>query len=205
MKDPAFVLEYSPAGEDRLRPWHSIRMPTFELTDEESRAIVRYFAALSGAPADFESAVEDGLQIKGEGYPRTYDLKDPNDVEGVKKKIRRTVYSRLDEADAMFEEYACKSCHFPDSAGKSTAPNFRHTLNGRLRGVWIERWLWGPFKLQAGTQMPTFFGKEKPKAQDKRFFQVDPKNPDTDQAHSRTSAEQVRALRDYIRYHYKDE
>ena len=55
----------------------------------------------------------DGLATKGEGYPRTFKLKDLTDKEG-KRKIDKTVYSRLEEADAMFTEYACKSCHSND-------------------------------------------------------------------------------------------
>ena len=171
LKDPAFVLQYSPKGEDRVRPWHSIRMPTFEMSDEETRALVRYFAALSREASDFESGAGDSLAHKGEGYPKTFSLKDPTDAEG-KRMVDKTVYSRVEEAEAMFAEYACKSCHSndPDVPMANRAPNFRHTFNGRLRDAWIARWLWGPYKLQRGTKMPTFFGQDAPKPQDKRFF-----------------------------------
>jgi hypothetical protein len=72
-------------------------------------------------------------------------------------------------------------------------------MNGRLRGPWIETWLWGPYKLQQGTKMPTFFGRTDPKPQGigDDFFKADTPG---DQAER-----QVWALRDYILHHYKDE
>jgi cytochrome c2 len=200
MKAPDFVLEYSPEGQDRVRPWHTIRMPTFNLSDEEARAVVRYFAALSRVTPDFESEQPDTLLGKGEGYPKTFEVKDPNDATG-ERKVKREAKDPLGEADTLFEVYACKSCHSedPNIPIENRAPNFRHTMNGRLRGPWIETWLWGPYKLQQGTKMPTFFGRKEPKPQSvgEDYFKADTPG---DQAER-----QIWALRDYILYHYKDE
>jgi len=197
MKDPAFVLGYSPPGQDRVRPWHSIRMPTFPLSDEDSRAVVRYFAALSGVMADFESEPPDSLAKKGTGYPRRFSVKDADDPD---RKVEVTVADRLAETELMFRVYACKSCHSEDPKIpiENRAPNFRHTSNGRLRPDWIQTWLWGPSKLQVGTKMPTFFGNAKP--QDARFFKFEGEN-----AAERSAARQILSLRDYILNHYKDE
>ncbi|MHC4223601.1 MAG: c-type cytochrome [Planctomycetota bacterium] len=202
MNDPAFVAIPGVAGTDRLPPWHSIRMPTFHLTDEESRALVRYFAALSEVPADFETTEPDGLTGPGTQFARAKDLKvkDPKDKT---RDMNVTAQNRLEEARAMFLQYQCKSCHSsdPNIPIENRAPDFRHTREGRLREAWIETWLWGPYKLQPGTAMPSFFerevdGRRVPAAQDKQFFAERPKVQ---------ADEQIRALRDFVRHHYTEE
>jgi len=197
MKDPAFVTIPGVENSDRVRPWHSIRMPTFHLTDEESRAVVRYFAALSNEPADFESTPEDSLVGPDAQYDeaKTLTLSDPDDRT---KKYTKRVDDRLVEARMLFQELQCKSCHAPGAPIANQAPNFRHTLAGRLRDQWIETWLWNPSLLQPGTAMPTFFANEEgPIVQDPQFFTHGPAETQADR--------QIRALRDYIRHHYREE
>jgi len=198
MKNPAFVAESDVAKgvatADRVRPWHSIRMPTFQLSDEEARAIVRYFAALSDASPDFETTEKDSLTGPDAQYAQAVvrTIKDPDDAEG-KRKLRITVNNRLEETKVLFKALACKSCHSYDADVKTQAPNFRHTHEGRLRANWLRTWLWNPSKLQPGTAMPTFFANDQgPKTDFKEFFGGDPD-------------QQIRALRDYIRWHYKEE
>ena len=196
-KDPTFVAIPGEAGSDRVRPWHSIRMPTFHFTDEESRSLVKYFAALSGAPADFESAPDDGLTGPDARYdkPVTLTLKDPDDPT---KKYTTRAANRLEEARMLFQELQCKSCHTTAGDPATQAPDFRHTRQGRLREEWIEYWLWNPSKLQPGTAMPTFFANDRgPMTQDAQFFADGPPDRQPDR--------QIRALRDYIRYHYREE
>ena len=198
MKNPLFIEIPGEAGTDRIRPWHSIRMPSFGFNDEEGRAVVRYFSALSRVPSDFESPEADSL-VDAEsdvGYPKRLRIIDPKDKT---KEIRVSVNNRLEEADALFQQYQCKSCHSSDESIPigNRAPNFRLTRGGRLRGAWIETWLWNPSKLQAGTAMPAFFITEKagvkvPNAQDAQFFGG---VPDA----------QIQTLRDYIRHHYREE
>ena len=60
----------------------------------------------------------------------------------------------------------------------------------RLRPDWMRLWLYGPGKLQAGTAMPGFFNKGLP--QDKQYFDGD-------------AEKQIRALVDYLTYHYGNE
>jgi mono/diheme cytochrome c family protein len=198
MKDPVFIEIRGEKGTDRIRPWHSIRMPSFGLTDEESRAVVRYFSALSRVPSDFESTAPDGLvdDESAVGYPKRLKIVDPKDKT---REISVTVNNRLEEAGAIFQQYQCKSCHSSDESIPigNRAPNFRLTRGGRLREAWIETWLWNPAKLQAGTAMPAFFitqsaGQTVPKAQDEQFF-------------GGVADIQIQALRDYIRHHYTEE
>jgi len=193
MKDPAFVAIDGVPGSDRVRPWHSIRMPTFHLTDDEARVIVRYFAALSRAPQDFESLPDDSLT----GPAARYDsgklrvIKDLSDPEG-KRKLEFRVKSRLEEVDVLFQALECRKCHSNDAELETAAPHFRHTRAGRLRPEWIETWLWNPSRLQPGTAMPTFFANDKgPKTDFENFFGGSPDD-------------QIRALRDFIRWHYDD-
>jgi cytochrome c2 len=194
MRDPSFVGEVPGIPDsDRVRPWHAIRMPTFNLTDDESRTIVRYFAALSKAPNDFESVEPDSLVGPGAKFAKSEvrEIKDLNDPEG-KKKLRYDVDNRLRETEILFAALECKKCHSNDAELETAAPNFRHTRAGRLRPEWIRTWLWNPSKLQPGTAMPTFFASEKgPKTDFKAF-------------HGGSPDDQIRALRDYIRWHYDD-
>ncbi|MHC4953352.1 MAG: c-type cytochrome [Planctomycetota bacterium] len=194
MKDPDFVSIEGQKGSDRVRPWHSIRMPTFHLDDDETRALVRYFAALSDASPDFEGKPKDSLVGKDAQYkkPLVRTIKDPDDAEG-KRELRIIVRNRLEETQALFKALACKSCHSLDADVKTQAPNFRHTRGGRLHSEWLKTWLWNPSKLQPGTAMPTFFADDKgPKTDFEQFFGGSPD-------------EQIRALRDYIRWHYREE
>jgi cytochrome c2 len=193
MKEPAFVAIDGVADSDRVRPWHAIRMPTFELSDDEARKIVRYFAALSEAPNDFESVEPDSLVGADARFAQeqTREIKDLNDPEG-KKKLRFQVGDRLAETEILFRALECKKCHSTEAELENAAPNFRHTRGGRLRPAWIRKWLWNPSKLQPGTAMPTFFANEKgPKTDFKAF-------------HGGIPDDQIRALRDYIRWHYDD-
>ncbi|MEM8885131.1 MAG: hypothetical protein AAGD14_13765 [Planctomycetota bacterium] len=193
MKNPAFVTVEGVPNGDRVRPWHSIRMPTFHLTDDEARGFVRYFAALSSAPNDFESVEKDWLSGPDSLFERAkrLQMKDPDDAEG-KRLLTFDVDNRLDETKVLFKAMACKSCHDDNADIQNAAPNFRHTRAGRLRPEWIRIWLWNPSKLQAGTAMPSFFADEKgPKTDFKDY-------------HAGIPDDQIRALRDYIRWHYKD-
>jgi cytochrome c551/c552 len=190
LKDPAFVTIPGVEGSDKVRPWFSIRMPTFHLSDDEARALVRYFSALSGVPADFETGEPDSLS--GPDYKEAKKLTLTR-LEDRTKTYETDARNRLEETRFMFQEYQCKSCHSKEAKLESAAPDFRHTRGGRLRDTWIMDWLWGPLKLQPGTAMPVFFADEKgPKAQDPQFFGAN-------------AEEQIRALRDFVRHHYREE
>ena len=56
----------------RLRPWLSVRMPTFELNDEEASGIVSYFAALDGydiGPVVLEARGEAHTGLRAHAMP----------------------------------------------------------------------------------------------------------------------------------------
>lgn len=176
-------------GPYELRPFHSIRMPTFGFTDRENEALVAYFSALSRAPYPFETVLPDSLEAPDYPQPKTLQVKDPADPT---KKVPLVVRSRLEEARALFTEYQCKSCHSTDPKVNPTdrAPDFLHTRrDGRLRADWIPTWMWDPGKLLPQTSMPSFFAKGS--VQDTQFFDG-------------VAAEQIRALTDYLLHHYQE-
>lgn len=132
---PQWLFQFIKKPET-LRPWLSIRMPTFNLTNKEVSSIGRYFAARSDA-----------------SFPYTYyaDLPEPS------KEVART-------GKIMFDEMQCLSCHVikgdlsgysPDEIAK-LAPNLK-LANERLRHEWISEWLKDPQIKLPGTRMPQFF------------------------------------------------
>jgi len=195
LKSPPFEEIPGVAGSDRIRPWFSIRMPTFHFSDEEARALVRYFSALSDMPADFETGAPDSLDpALPENRFQEIQRRELTNPDDRTKKYSAEARDRLEETRLMFQEYQCKSCHSKEAKPESAAPDFRHARNGRLRDSWIVDWLWGPLKLQPGTAMPVFFvdSQGNPRAQDEQFFGGIPD-------------EQIRALRDFVRHHYREE
>ena len=191
LKDPVFIALPGVAGSDRIRPWYSIRMPTFHFSDEEARALNRYFSALSRVPSDFETGEPDSISDTQYPSPKRFELTDPNNPQ---KTYSAEARSSVEETRLMFQAYQCKSCHSKEAKVESAAPDFRLSRGGRLRDTWIVDWLWGPLKLQPGTAMPVFFvdSKGTPRPQDPQFL-------------GGITDDQIRALRDFVRHHYREE
>jgi mono/diheme cytochrome c family protein/predicted nucleic acid-binding Zn-ribbon protein len=117
-----------------LRPWLKVRMPTFNLTDEETTALVDYFAALEGVELPFVHT-------------------DPHDVPRENLEAAKILMSE--------EYFACFSCHqrgdqAPEGPPEGWAPDLA-MANQRLRPDWIVRWLRNPQAVQPGTKMPSFY------------------------------------------------
>ncbi|MBE2251014.1 MAG: cytochrome c [Myxococcus sp.] len=115
----------------RVRPWLSVRMPTFALEDREVEALLRSFAARSGQPFPFE---REAPLLAGPG-------------------------ERAD-ATFLLEKMQCARCHAV-GAGRDVKPAERApdlTLAaGRLKPGWMRAWLLDPQALQPGTRMPAYF------------------------------------------------
>ncbi len=172
-----------------IRPWLTVRMPKFNLSDEDASSIVAYFSSLSDAK-----------------YPYEFDYF--GDVQ-VPERERKA-------GEKLFEMFKCMSCH-PVSMDPSTkgsqvvnlGPNLG-LAKDRLRHEWIARWILEPEVIQPGTKMPTNF----PKMGDKRVSFVPnllktPQFKDTKQyfenlfgseldAFLADPVWQTRAIRDYI-------
>jgi len=117
-----------------IRPWLSIRMPTFSLSDEETYTAVHYFAGLDMVESPF-----------------TYI--NVGDYVGSNVEAGRTLASQ--------DYLSCFSCHvrggkFPEGEKDSWAPDLA-MASKRLRPAWIIDWLHDPQKLLPGTKMPSFY------------------------------------------------
>ena len=118
-----------------IRPWLTVRMPTFNLPDDHARKLAHYFAALDDQPfPDFEPP---------ERKP------DPKFME---------------VGEEIVDLFKCEQCHPVGDVGAAAAalgaanlaPDLR-LAKSRLRPAWIDDWLLDPQALQEGTNMPTFF------------------------------------------------
>lgn len=117
-----------------LRPWLQLRMPTFNLSDEEARTIVDYFTALVK------------LEVP---YVYVDRSKIPSEYIVAGKKLMSTDY------------FACFSCHQqgdtkPEGPPEGWAPDLTIAKH-RLNPEWIIRWIHDPQKLMPGTKMPSFY------------------------------------------------
>jgi cytochrome c2 len=116
----------------KIRPWLSVRMPTFSFPDEQATSLVAMFSAFDNAQ-----------------YPYPYyNVKNEQPEKAI--------------GDALFTNLKCQSCHVigdvklsPDEAMKA-APNLMLAKH-RLRPEWIVKWLSNPDWVQPGTRMPSFW------------------------------------------------
>jgi cytochrome c2 len=119
-------------GENRngVRTYLRVRMPTFNFSPNELRALVRFFLAASAQQEPY---------IKPQAEPLTTQEKDL--------------------ARALFTSQAapCLKCHMTGDPGHdatATAPNFLNA-GERLKEDWTVRWLLDPQRIMPGTLMPS--------------------------------------------------
>ena len=95
---------------------------------------------------DHKNIIAQGFQAKAE--QKTFE----NNFEEVKwEKGERKA------ALALFEDYACTSCHAGGfTKDEELAPNLYHAKK-RLRGSWIKKWLKNPMAILPYTNMPNFW------------------------------------------------
>lgn len=115
-----------------IRPWLNLRMPTFNLTDEEITTIGKYFLALNKQ--------EIGL--------RDYASMEMD-------------HASLQAGKVLFEDLQCLSCHYTGviPEGKTPAdlaPNLALAAK-RLKPEWVLDWIATPDMIQPGTRMPSFY------------------------------------------------
>jgi mono/diheme cytochrome c family protein len=117
-----------------IRPWLSLRMPTFGLTDEEANAVVQYFGSLDRVQVPFVHLVKAAFS--------------PASVEAGKLLTSKDYFD-------------CFSCHQrgaqkPQGPPEGWAPDLA-LAHARLNPDWIVKWLHDPQKVMPGTKMPSFF------------------------------------------------
>lgn len=112
-----------------IRPGLEVRMPSFNLSDEERNAIVSMFQH----KAKVKTLVDTSDLVQWEPGERKAALQ-------------------------LWDELACISCHSAgfDAEMDPTAPNL-YFAKRRLRPSWVKKWLAGPDKILPGTLMPSFW------------------------------------------------
>lgn len=136
LKDPTVMT---------MRPWLTVRMPTFHFTDAEANRLVQYFAAEGEEPA----------------FDTTKRITPP---------ARNVAIGQV-----IFDMLKCVQCHQtggPVPQGEwspldppvienlaSSAPNLQ-LARPRLRHDWIDDWIRRPNEMIPGTRMPTNFPRD---------------------------------------------
>lgn len=115
-----------------IRPWLTVHMPSFGLSDEELKILVEYFTLLTG----------EQISYHGENLPASDETK-------------------LGAGKELFDKLQCVKCHQLSGEGASMdasflAPDISMTKK-RLKPEWVRLWIEDPQKLDPGTLMPGFF------------------------------------------------
>ena len=111
-----------------IRPWLKVRMPSFNLSNEEKNSLVSYFQGISHVQT-FEDNQSEVVWEPGE----------------------------RDAAKKLFNNLNCVSCHSTDFTNDPpSAPNL-YQAKRRLRPAWIRKWLENPQAILEGTVMPSFW------------------------------------------------
>jgi cytochrome c2 len=119
----------------KMRPWLTVRMPTFQFSDDEVNTVVSYFASRDAA------------------YPLTTA---PVAAHPRELAVGQVVFD-------MFQCAKCHPSG-PVAAGAATAELAPSLLlaNDRLRHVWVPSWIEDPQRWVPGTRMPAFFPEVEP-------------------------------------------
>lgn len=118
-----------------VRPWLSIRMPTFRLTEADTVALVKHL---------------------------TQDMRERNiSPSRLSFKVDRKTLLSAGRKLSSKDYFDCFGCHQvgekkPDKPMNEWAPDLQMAAR-RLRPEWIVRWIQGPQKMIPNTRMPTFF------------------------------------------------
>src|SRR5476649_2825021 len=118
-------------GPITIRPWLSVRMPTFGLDDQNVNQVISYFGSISNSIGPFQT-----------------------------HEILRTA-SNDNGGKLLFEKLKCQQCHVlgaipKDQPTSNLAPDLRMAPE-RLQPEWIMQWLKKPSDILPGTRMPAFW------------------------------------------------
>jgi mono/diheme cytochrome c family protein len=117
-----------------IRPWLTVRMPTFGLDDAEANEVVEYFNSLDHVEVPFVHLTRASLSREN--------------VEAGKLLTTRDYFD-------------CFNCHQqgerkPQGPPDGWAPDLA-LAHARLSPEWIVKWIRDPQKLMPGTKMPSFY------------------------------------------------
>ncbi len=126
---PDWLFEFLKEPSE-IRYGLKVRMPTFELSDDEATTLVKYFSELDDEPFPYE----------------TLEVPTPTSAE-------------LRVGKQIFDELQCISCHpakgerIPEGSDKAGRPDLS-LAKGRLKPDWLIDWMKDPQSFQRGTAMP---------------------------------------------------
>jgi hypothetical protein len=123
-------LSDTDTNRNGVRAYLKVRMPTFSLSDDEQRKLVRFFQALSQQPLPY-----------------------------IPQSVPTLTSKETEMARSLFSSTAapCLKCHATGDAqhdAHATAPNFL-LAKERLKPDWVERWITDPQAISPGTSMPS--------------------------------------------------
>jgi hypothetical protein len=124
------ALSTTDLDRDGVRNYLQVRMPTFNLSDDEIRKIVLFFEAMSSQPDQF---------IPPKMEPLT----------AAEQSIARNLFTS--------PAAPCLKCHMDGNAAhdkNASAPNFLLSKE-RLQPAWTIQWITDPAKIIPGTAMPS--------------------------------------------------
>jgi len=119
---------------ETIRPWLTVRMPTFAMKAGEINTLIKYFSYLDNQEFPFTTKIETKLSA--------------DEYHAAEKLFSKNYFD-------------CGKCHIvgaqmPSGSADSWAPDFA-LAKSRLKPDWIIKWLKNPSSLLPGTKMPTFF------------------------------------------------
>jgi cytochrome c551/c552 len=131
LRNPA--LSKTNVHRNGLRPYLNVRMPTFDLSENEIGKLVRFFGAISHQPLPY---------VRPEQTPLTAD----------EAKTSRAILAQV-----------CAKCHATSDtttfSADVNAPDFRYA-QARLKPAWMTRLVQTPGALLPGTNMPPWFNEQ---------------------------------------------
>ncbi|MBI3540748.1 MAG: c-type cytochrome [Deltaproteobacteria bacterium] len=134
LKDPSSV---------KIRPWINVRMPTFQLSDQQANTVIEYFSAMHNVPSGFSTIPTEAPS--------------PQMIEAGKKLASNSYFS-------------CFVCHIqngktPTNSPEQWGPDLAMARQ-RIRHDFIPEWVKDPQKFTPGVKMPAFLPSDDAAPQD---------------------------------------
>lgn len=142
-----------------LRHETVLRMPRFNMSKEEAKALASYFAAADGAAYPYQE-----LQPRDPDYLASHAATLRNEgLLGESEDYLNTSWNVLTGASLPVKDRLCSKCHAiagepyrGASADDIRGPNLQYASN-RLRSEWLHLWLYNPGWVTPYTSMPVNF------------------------------------------------
>ena len=148
---------------ERIRPMTVLRMPRFNMNDDEARALANYFAAVDGTQFPYQEV----------------EVREPAYLAVAEARFASAHPERAGDANYLKEAWntlnapLCNKCHAvggrpfqtteTDPQKVTQGPNL-DAVAQRLRPEWVMLWLYNPQWITPYTAMPINFPKPKPGA-----------------------------------------